>query len=251
MHRSPALALALALSLVAVPLGVAGAAEVIQHGGTGIAVDAPARSVEPTPAPAVVMPDPPPTVVMPDAPPARTVVLQPGRGIDQVPGRTVSPGQTINGVTNPFAGGGIPQQSGTVVRQVDRDPRAVAAERQARQDLQEFLATRKAAGAPPPPPSRDTQPAAQPAAGDAPGTYYCQTAVYGAVQSAGQIELRPDGRYLFNAQPGGRYRLGGGTVSFDGTLQAWDGGRAAYDGSSLEFSWKNAEGWDQWYYCRR
>ena len=66
-------------------------------------------------------------------------------------------------------------------------------------------------------------------------------------QAPGSIELRGDGSYKFNGQPGGRYRRSADQIVFDGALSSWNKGRAQLKDDVLAFKWKNAEGFNNWF----
>lgn len=70
---------------------------------------------------------------------------------------------------------------------------------------------------------------------------------YGIAGTPGSLELTRDGSYMLNGKPGGRYRQLGDEVVFDGSLVAWNKGRAKLKDGVLEFYWKNAEGFNNWF----
>jgi len=70
---------------------------------------------------------------------------------------------------------------------------------------------------------------------------------YGIAGTPGSIELRGDGSYKFNGKPGGRYRRSADQIVFVGALASWNKGRAQLKGDVLEFKWKNAEGFNNWF----
>lgn len=70
---------------------------------------------------------------------------------------------------------------------------------------------------------------------------------HGTARTVGTIVIRADGTYSYNGNPGGRWKASGNQIVFDGSLAAWGGGRATLKGGNLEFSWKSAEGWKQWF----
>jgi hypothetical protein len=70
---------------------------------------------------------------------------------------------------------------------------------------------------------------------------------YGIAGTPGSLELTRDGSYKLNGKPGGRYRQLGDEVVFDGSLVAWNKGRAKLKDGVLEFYWKNAEGFNNWF----
>ena len=74
---------------------------------------------------------------------------------------------------------------------------------------------------------------------------------YGIAGTPGSIELRGDGSYKFNGKTGGRYRRIADEVVFDGALAAWNKGRAQLKDGVLEFKWKNADGFDNWFVFQR
>lgn len=70
---------------------------------------------------------------------------------------------------------------------------------------------------------------------------------YGIAGTPGSIELGADGSYKLNGRAGGRYRQDGDGLVFDGALAAWNKGRAALKDGVIEFHWKNAEGFNNWF----
>ncbi len=63
----------------------------------------------------------------------------------------------------------------------------------------------------------------------------------------GTIEMTDDGRYAFNGQPAGHYKVYGNDIVFDGRLAEWNGGRATVTDGHLDFYWTGADGAQQWY----
>ena len=67
----------------------------------------------------------------------------------------------------------------------------------------------------------------------------------------GQIELATNGSYTYNGSPGGRWRVDGDRVVFDGVLAAWNQGVATLKDGVLEFYWTNADGSRNWFVFQR
>lgn len=84
-------------------------------------------------------------------------------------------------------------------------------------------------------------PAAASASASLAGTWY------GIAGTPGTIELGRDGSYKLNGKPGGRYRRVADEVVFDGALVSWNKGRAKLKDGVLEFEWRNAEGFNNWF----
>ena len=74
---------------------------------------------------------------------------------------------------------------------------------------------------------------------------------YGIAGTPGTLELRTDGTYWLNGRSGGRYRMSGREVVFDGAVTAWNKGRATLKDGTLEFQWKSAEGFNNWFVYQR
>lgn len=74
---------------------------------------------------------------------------------------------------------------------------------------------------------------------------------HGIANTVGQIELSADGTYRYNGGAGGRWRQAGDKVMFDGALEAWNNGVASLKNGVLEFSWTNAEGFNNWFVFQR
>lgn len=72
---------------------------------------------------------------------------------------------------------------------------------------------------------------------------------YGTAQTVGTIVIKPNGTYDYNGNPGGEYKiLGGSRIKFAGSLSAWGNGLATLDDKgNLEFSWTNRSGAKQWF----
>ena len=74
---------------------------------------------------------------------------------------------------------------------------------------------------------------------------------YGIASTVGQIELATNGSYTYNGSPGGRWRVDGDRVVFDGVLAAWNQGVATLKDGVLEFYWTNADGSRNWFVFQR
>lgn len=74
---------------------------------------------------------------------------------------------------------------------------------------------------------------------------------HGIASTVGTIELLAGGRYQYNGNAGGRYRVEGDTVRFDGALEAWNNGTATLRDGVLEFYWTNPDGSKNWFVFQR
>ena len=101
------------------------------------------------------------------------------------------------------------------------------------------------AAPPAPPAASPAPPATSAAAGSLAGTWY------GIAGTPGSIELSADGSYRFNGRAGGRFQAVPGGLVFDGALAAWNNGRATLKDGVIEFHWKSAEGFNQWFVYSR
>jgi hypothetical protein len=89
--------------------------------------------------------------------------------------------------------------------------------------------------------ARDAGKPAPPSAGAHIGIWY------GIAGTPGSIELRPDGTYRLNGGSGGWYRRSGNALVFEGAAAAWNRGQAQLKDGVIEFKWKNAEGFNNWF----
>ena len=74
---------------------------------------------------------------------------------------------------------------------------------------------------------------------------------HGIASTVGTIDLLAGGRYQYNGSAGGRYRVAGDTVRFDGALEAWNNGTATLRDGVLEFYWTNPDGSKNWFVFQR
>ena len=63
--------------------------------------------------------------------------------------------------------------------------------------------------------------------------------------------MTANGRYQHNGSAGGRYRVEGDKVHFDGTLAAWNNGTATLRDGVLEFYWTQPDGSQNWFVFQR
>ena len=96
-----------------------------------------------------------------------------------------------------------------------------------------------------PPAASPASPALPAAAGSLAGTWH------GIASTPGSIELGADGSYRFNGRAGGRFQTVPGGLVFDGALSSWNNGRATLKDGVIEFYWKNADGFNQWFVYSR
>ncbi|MFM7121653.1 MAG: hypothetical protein ACKOZX_15655 [Gammaproteobacteria bacterium] len=74
---------------------------------------------------------------------------------------------------------------------------------------------------------------------------------YGIASTVGTIDMTANGRYQHNGSTGGRYRVEGDKVHFDGTLAAWNSGTATLRDGVLEFYWTQPDGSQNWFVFQR
>ncbi len=60
---------------------------------------------------------------------------------------------------------------------------------------------------------------------------------HGVAQTVGTLELKADGTYIYNGNPGGKWKVTHDGADFSGNLQAWGGGHATLKNGNLEFTW--------------
>ncbi len=60
---------------------------------------------------------------------------------------------------------------------------------------------------------------------------------HGVAQTVGTLELKADGTYIYNGNPGGKWKVTHDGADFFGNLAAWGGGHATLKNGNLEFTW--------------
>ncbi len=70
---------------------------------------------------------------------------------------------------------------------------------------------------------------------------------HSVASTVGTIEIKPDGTYVFNGNPGGKCHATAAGVDFEGSLAAWGSGHATLKNGSLEFYWTNPNGGINWF----